>query len=180
MGVTTAEAQAKVLDDVHLINCQVLVEQFCEAKHAASPRLEVLSRSHGQSHVLLPSLLLPGQSLCPAEIRPFRQGLGDAPLHEGNNAGVNRVVSTINAILAPFLADQVDAGVDPRGLAGGCSDGPAVDHDVGVGVGGGNTVAELIGHPGHGLHAACIDLRILLGAAKASNDLLFEAAQVPS
>ena len=88
------------------------------------------------------------------------------------------MVAAVNAILAPLLTDQVDAGVYARRLAGSRSDGATVDHDIGVGVGGGNTVAKLIGHPSHGLHAALIDLRILLGALKTSDDLLLKALQL--
>ena len=88
------------------------------------------------------------------------------------------MVAAVDAILAPLLTDQVDAGVDARRLASSRSDGAAVDHDVSVGVGGGDTVAKLVGHPSHGLHTARIDLRILLSALKTSNDLLLEALQI--
>ena len=52
---------------MHLIGGQALVEQFREAKHVVPPRLEVLSRSHGQARVLLPGLLLAGEALRPAK-----------------------------------------------------------------------------------------------------------------
>lgn len=178
MGVAATEAQAKVLNDMDLIGCQALIEQLRETKHVAPPRLEVLSRPHGQARVLLPGLFLSREALCPAKTRPFCQGLGDTSLHEGNNAGVDRVVPAVNAILASLLADQIDPRVDARRLACGRGDGAAVDHDVSVGVGSGNAVAELVGHPGHGLHAARIDLRILLGTLKTGDDLLLEALQL--
>ena len=99
-------------------------------------------------------------------------------LHECYNTRVHGVVSAVKAILAPLLTDQVDTGVDPGRLASCCGDRASVDHDSGFGIGGRNAMVQFVGHPSHGLHAALIDLRILLGALKTSDDLLLKALQL--